>query len=540
VVGTGGRYKNYVWYVQDNYRVSQKLSLALGLRHDIWLPYKEVLDRESYFDPTGSNSAAGGYRGILAFYGNGDNACHCSTNVDTHYKNFGPRIGFAYSVNDRMVVRGGYSIMYTHRGAVGGRVGARTGTGTLGFSASPSYTSADSGISPAFYWDNGIPAYQKPPFFNSTLGTGYNGTGNPPATMQWGDPTIGGIPPMFQNWNFGIERALTATTTIGVSYVGSGGHRLGGGGRGIWSGQMDPRYMVLGNLLQQTATAANVAAANKIIPVSLPFPTFSGSISQMLRPFPQYAGISDLWGNVANSNYNSMQLVLKKAFSRGLTFNFNYTWAKGFDDAAGTRTAYNWVTEKALSLYSPHTVNAFFLYQLPAGKGHRLGGSNPVLSAVIGGWSLSGITQWAAGVPFNSITATCNTPNAGSCYADYNAGYTGNVRINGGFGSGDLLNSTYLDKTAFANPASFTYGTTPRTYAYGLRNPNTYTESLSVKREFPIRERMKLAFQADAFNPFNWVVFSGPTIAITSSAFGKITATSSTPRVVQFNARLMF
>src|SRR5689334_24901908 len=90
---------------------------------------------------------------------------------------------------------------------------------------------------------------------------------------------------------------------------------------------------------------------------------------------------------------------------------------------------------------------------------------------------------------------------------------------------------TLLDKNAFVSPAAFTYGNTPRTNVLGLHNPNTYTESLSLRREFQLRENVKLAFQADAFNPFNWVVFAGPTIAITSSSFGKITATSSTPRV---------
>src|SRR5262249_46744745 len=141
--------------------------------------------------------------------------------------------------------------------------------------------------------------------------------------------------------------------TLSLAYVGSNGHHLGGGGRGYWSDQIDPKYLVLGSLLQSQATPSNLASANRIIPVALPYPSFTGTISQMLRPFPQYQGVSDLWGDVASSNYNSMQLTLRKALSRGLTFNFNYTWAKGFDDTAGSRSAYNWKTEKALSTYSP-------------------------------------------------------------------------------------------------------------------------------------------------------------------------------------------
>ncbi len=544
VVGTGARYKNYAWWVQDNYRLSERLTLNLGLRHDIWGPYKEVLDRESYFDPTAPNAAANGFPGALGFYGN--IGCHCSTNVATNWLNLGPRMGLAYSLNNKTVIRAGYSIMYTHRGATGGRVGARTGTGTLGFSASPSYASPDQGITPAFYWDAGLPPYQKPPFFDSTYGTGFNGTGNPAVTMQYGDPSLGGQPPRYQNWNFGIERAVMSTLTLGVSYVGSNGHYLGGGGRSIWSDQIDPKYLALGSLLQAQATPANLASASRIIPVFLPYASFTGTLAQMLRPFPQYQGVSDLWGDVANSNYNSLQVVLRKSLSRGLTFNFNYTFAKGFDDTGGTRSAYNWRTEKAVSIFPLHTANAFFVYQLPFGKGRRWV-SQGWANTVAGGWQLSGLTQWSSGMPIGYfgttsgiVTATCNLPNAGSCYADYTPGYTGNARINGGFGSGDVLSTAYLDKNAFMNPASFTYGNTPRTLPYGLRNPDAYSASVSVRREFPIRERIKLAFQADAFNPFNWVVFNGPSTNLTSTAFGKITSTSSSPRVIQFNARVTF
>ena len=534
VVGTGGRYRDFSYWLQDNYKVTQKLNVSLGLRQDIWGTYREVLDRQSFFNPNLPNAAAGGYKGVLQFYGNGTNSCKCSSTIDTYLLNFGPRIGIAYSLNPKTVIRAGYSIMYTHRGASGGRGGGRTGTGTLGFSASPSYASPDQGISPSFYWDNGIPAYQRPPFFDATYGTGFNGTGNPAVTMQYGDPAISGRPPRYQNWNFGIERAIFHTLTFGASYVGSNGHYLGGGGRSIWSGQMDPKYLVLGNLLQSQATPANIAAASRIIPVALPFASFTGTISQMLRPFPQYQGVSDLWGDVANSNYNSMQLILKKSLSKGFTFNVNYTYSKGFDDTAGSRSAYNWRTEKALALYAPQTFNMLYVYTVPVNRG------NAMVKAVASGWLISGITQWAAGTPINSLGATCNLPNAASCYADYNAAFSGPVRINGGYGSGDVLSTTYLDKNAFANPAAFTYGTTPRTYAYGLRNPATYSQSLSLRREFPIREGIKLGFQADAFNPFNWVVFAGPNITTTSAAFGKITATTSSPRVIQFNARLTF
>ena len=544
VVGTGARYRDWAYWVQDNFKVSSKLTLNLGLRHDIWSPYKEVLDRMSFFNPDLPNPAIGGYRGALQFAGSGPNSCNCSTNVKTNKKLFGPRLGLAYSVNNKTVIRAGYAMMYTHRGAVGGRGGGRTGTGTLGFSASPSFTSLDGGISSAFNWDNGVPSYQKAPFFEPTLNTGFTTTNPSGGGMTFGDPDIGGHPPVFQNWNFGLQRAVTQSLTVGLSYVGSNAHFLGGGGRSIWSGQMDPKYLKLGNLLLQQYSAATLTQAQAAFPeIKLPYANFRGTISQMLRPFPQFSGISDLWGDVANSNYNSFQLSASHRMSRGITFNFNYTMSKAFDDTAGTRSAYNWVTEKAQAIDPTHVVNALVVFKLPFGKGQHWLVGNPVAEKLVSDWQLSGITTYRSGSGFGTIAASCNTPNAGSCYADYNPTFSGPVRINGDYGTGDLTAANapaFLDKNAFVSPAAFTYGNTPRTLVYALRNPSSSNQNLSLRREFTLHEGLKLAFQADAFNIFNWVRFSGPNLNITSAAFGKITAQSNAPRVVQFNARITF
>ena len=155
-------------------------------------------------------------------------------------------------------------------------------------------------------------------------------------------------------------------------------------------------------------------------------------------------------------------------------------------------------------------------------------------------WRLSSISTYRSGILFASILASCNLPNAGSCYADYNPAFSGDVRIHGNYGSGDVRTTSYVNKSAFASPAAFNYGTTPRTGAYGLRGPRNSNQSLSLKREFIVRERWKLAIQADALNLFNWVRFSNPNLTVTSANFGQITAISNSPRVVQFNARFSF
>jgi hypothetical protein len=549
VVETGGRYKGYASWVQDNIKLSRRLSLNLGLRHDIWTPYREVLNRESFLNPALPNPAAGNVPGALEFYGSGPDSCHCSSTIETDYHVLGPRAGLAFSVTSNTVIRAGYSIMYSRRGAVGGRAGARTGTDILGFSASPTLVSPDQGISPAFNWNNGVPGFQPPPFFDPSYGTGFNSRAATVATINYGDPSLGGVPPRYQNWNVSLERALPGSLVFGVAYVGSNGHFLGGGGRSAWSDQINPIYLALGSLLQAPATPANLAAANQIIPgIALPFASYTGSISQMLRPFPQYSGVTDLWGDVGNSKYNSAQVYLNKNLSQGLTFNLNYVFAKGLDDTGanpvtgqtfGARSAYNWATEKARTQLSAHTINLLFVYRLPFGSFLQ----KRAWRAVLGGWQTSGIVTYRGGTPIGTIGAACNLPNAGGCYANYNPDFAGPARINGAYGSGDLLGPNppaFLDKNAFGSPAAFTYGNTPRTALFGLEEPGSHAVDLSLRREFVLRERWKVICQADAINALNNVNFSPPPTNITSSNFGKIAGQSNQPRELQLSARVTF
>jgi hypothetical protein len=541
VVGTGGRFGAYAWWAQDDFKVSPKLTLNLGLRYDLALPYVEVADRWSFFNPDLPNPAASGRPGALQFIGTGNNSCKCRTPIATYYGGWGPRVGLAYLLGSKTVIRSSYSIMYTRRGAVGGRGGARNGTGLLGYSAQPSFPSID-GFSEAYNWNAGLPPYQKAPFFDPTLNTGFTTTIPTGGSVNFGDPIIGGRPPRYQNWSFGLQRAFTNSTTVGASYVGSNGHNLGGGGRSIWSNQINPRYLALGNLLTARATAASIASARAIVgDVALPFANFSpnATIAQMLRPFPQYNGIGDLWGNVANSKYNALQVVLTQRKWSGLTLNWNYTYARVMDDTAGSRSAYNWKTEKAVALQDiSHVLNGTFVYSMPFGKD-----GNPVVRHLARGWNLSGITQFSSGQPLGAIGAACNLPQAGGCYADYNRGFNGQVRINGDYGAGDLLGTappSFIDRNAFASPAAYTYGDTPRTLAHGLRGSHRVNQDLSIRRDFAIREGWKFSIQADAINALNLVYFGGIGTNITNANFGRVGSQSNSPRTVQLAARITF
>jgi hypothetical protein len=437
-------------------------------------------------------------------------------------------------------LRGAYGIQYSRRGAVGGRAGARNGTGTLGFSANASFPSVD-GFTPSYNWNNGVPAYPRPPFLDATLNTGFV-TGRPAGGgVTYGDPEIGGRPPRYQNWNAGIQFGLTRTLSVGAAYAGSRGDFLDGSGRGFWSNQLDPRYLAIGNLLTQTANAANIAAAAAIVPgIALPYPNFSGTIAQMLRPFPQYSGVTDVYDNVNRSRYDSLQLTLDQRRVKGLTLTANYTFSHTRDNLSA-RTGYNFEQDWATGVNDqPHIFNAMVVYDVPFGGEGQPGNGNGVTRAIVSGWQVSSITQFRSGRPIGSILGACNLPSAGTCYADFNPAFSGAVRINGDWGEGDVLTTSYIDRNAFVSAPAFTYGNTPRTLAHDLRNPSAFNQDLAIQRDFPVGGTTKIRLGVDVFNLFNTVVFGGINNNITNANFGRVSSQVNAPRVIQLKARVEF
>lgn len=341
-----------------------------------------------------------------------------------------------------------------------------------------------------------------------------------------------------------MQYALTQTITVGAAYAGSHGDFLGGAGRGFFSNQLDPQYLVLGNLLTQPANAANIAAAQAIVPgIGLPYPNFNGTIGQMLRPFPQYSGVTDVYGNVAWSNYHSLQLTLEKRRADGLTLNFNYTFSRTEDNLAA-RTGYNFDQDWAVGVNDqPHILNAIVVYDLPFGSEGKPGSGNAVVRAIVSGWQIAGITQFRSGRPLGPIVGACNLPNAGTCYADFNPDFSGPVRINGDYGEGDVLGANppaYIDRNAFVSAPPFTYGDTPRTLAFGLRNPGAFNQDVSIRRSFRLGGTLRLSAGVDIFNLFNNVVFGGIQTNITSANFGRVSSQTNTPRVAQVKVRVDF
>ena len=546
---TGARYKNYAIYAQDDYKITPKLTVNLGLRYIIPKPFIEVQDRNSWFNPTLPNAAVSNFPGALQFAGHGVDSCQCSTQVQTHYLTFDPRVGAAYAFNAKTVLRGSYSINHFNGGALGGNAESQ-GTSLLGYAANPSFQSADSGITPAFNWNTGFPAYQHPPFFDATLNTGYNTTtGATAGGVSYNRPDTAARSPYTENWNLTLEQAFAPTITWSLSYAGSQSHFIGvNGGVGIYSNEIQPQDLALGNLLQQPLTAATLAQAQAIIPgIKIPYANFEGSIGQALRPFPQYSSVGDPWADFGSANYNALQTSLQKRISRGLYFLLSYTWSKNQDNAAGIidfiyatpRSAYDLHAERAVSNEDyPHQVSLAYVYELPIGKGHAIGGDSRWQDLLIGGWQTSGLNHYTSGTPLGTINASCNVPFTGGCYANY--GVTDQARINGSYGKGSPRTTPYLNVNAFSNPAPFTFGNTPRTLAYGLRNPWSLDEDVSVGKNFHAGDRFTLRLQGDAFNVLNRTVFGGIGTNITSSNFGYISSQANSPRQLQLEAYVKF
>ncbi len=519
---TGGRYHDMAPYFQDDWKIRPNLTLNLGLRWDYLPPFHEVLDRWSFLNPSLTNAATGN-KGELQFAGDHGGpgvSCGCRTPVQTYWKNFGPRIGFSYEVTPKTVIRGGYGLIYSIGGGVGGRAGAGNGTGATGFNvnattaaettqggnAGPSYYLNNSayfqniGLANTAYGGPGFTLPTPPPITaaSQTLNTGnyINSSGAfvTASGVAYADPYLSGRAPEFSLFNFGFQQALSNSLTLTVNYAGTQSHFLapsGGNARGYWSDQLDPAYLLQlaavpdstgkSSVLTAAATSANVAIVQKAMGgYTLPYSSISGTatkatIAQTLLAFPQYSGVTDTWGgNVANLSYNSAQVSLNQAPWHGLSYTINYTWSRNIGDDGTFRSGYALPAgtvdggkaypqdriERSLSLVdTPQNVSAFGVWQLPFGRGH-LGGDNFLVRTIAGGWQFSTIYTFASGVPLAITYGGCTAPNTGQCEPDFNASYFANPRKNGTYGKGvtakNLSSVQYIDPNAFTQPSTFT------------------------------------------------------------------------------------
>jgi len=603
---TGTRFHPFAVYANDDFRVTNKLTVNAGLRWDYIPPFHEAENRFSFMNPNATNPYTGS-AGALQFAGSGG-----STPISTYHNNWGPRLGFAYSLDNKTVIRASVGMYYALGGGTGGTANS-TQPGTaleLGFSASPNPPSPGV-VLPAFYL-NGNPAlsaqsghkvltYSNDPTNTSFGGVGYSVTAPPildagygtfystatptnspdyiSSTLGYLDPKFGGRAPEFTGWSFGLQRSITRDMTATVSYVGNEGHHILATGtteRGYYGNLLDPKWLALGAKLSQTATPANLAANG----LSLPYASFPTTqpFSQMLKPFPQYSGLTDEVDAVSNSNYHSLQLSISQRLAHGLTMMLNYTFSKSLDNAGTFRAGYaipanvsadgkayaQGKADYSLSTFDQRQdLKGTATYDLPFGRGH-IGGDNAIVRSLAGGWRLSGIFTYIGGNPLAIIQNTCTNNSVGEqCMPALTEGFTGSARQNGGWGHGATRDT--LSSLQYINPAAFTLtgttgtlanpyviGNAARTAPYGLRGPGNYNIDSSIRRTFDLwnKENMKFVLEASAFNTGNHVWFgstspngAGGAIGQSlggSSTFGAVTGQSNNPRQYQFAGHVTF
>ncbi|MGH9631923.1 MAG: TonB-dependent receptor domain-containing protein, partial [Bryobacteraceae bacterium] len=532
-ISIGNRFQYYSAFFQDDFKVARRLTLNLGLRYEVAVPVREVTDRQSYFDATLPNPRAGGRPGALAFTGTGPGRTgNPNLPIKTDYRNWGPRIGLAFQINDRTVLRTGYGIFYGLAGAA-----TENALGTrlqLGYNAQPNFVALDpNGVQPAFYWQNGLPPVDPaPPVIDSSFA-------NNQSISNW-VRAEDGRPPYIQNWHFGIQRQITNSLMVEVAYVGTKGTRLTSSNMRI--NQLHPDLMRMG---LQLGLDVNSQAARDA-GFQPPYAGFIGTVAQALRPFPQYFDITAPMETLGHSTYNSLQVQVQKRYAQGLNFSVAYTFSKKITNAgesqvgeqnAGPMDFYNLSLDKSLSYNDlPHVLAIGYAYELPIGEGKRyLNIRTPVLSHLISGWQISGMHRYQSGPPLR-ISGGFSTGIFSPNRPTYVPGQE--VRTDVGAGDFDPARDLWLNINAFSNGERFQFGDVPRTIPE--RSFPFFDESIGLLKKTQFGETVQLEFRAEFYNVLNRVNFAPPERNINSAAFGRVGSQLGSPRQGQLGLRLSF
>jgi hypothetical protein len=566
---SGVRYKDYSFYAQDTYKLRPRLTLNYGVRYDYDLPATEAFNRFSAVDPTLANPGAGNILGAYTYFGTGPGRNGQTRPQDTYKKAFGPRVGFAYSINDKTVFRGGYGIFYEPL-----KEGSFADQDGLGFFNRQTITPTNGG---PIQIDNGVTRIF--PASGPFTPDGQNGSNGVILV-----PASSGRPADIQTWNLDIQRQITTNMVLSVAYVGSKGTHLPA--LNIIPNQVNPSFLSLGNELTMNVTCLaggtcpNAVAAG----VKLPYPGFTGEINQALRPFPQYGDFNQEDNSftpdrTGNSTYNAMQMQLDKRFSQGLSFLVSYTVSKNLTDAdssgpgvsgfIGTnefigQNSYQRSAEKAVSeLDVPQTLVASFFYELPVGHGKRYLSEGGSMDRVVSGWYVSGIASYKSGTP-TEVYGPCGGTAGDILFAGCH--FTGAARVNVMPGVSQTNKSNFNPMTtpfwnpaAFSQPAPFTFGNEPRSLS-SARTFGSKDEDLSLgKKTRLFGEKATIDFRAEFFNLINRHIYqpsvgnpqiNSPFIPLGAPGcnganqrfacgFGAITNASG-PRTIQFALKIAY
>lgn len=516
------------FYFGDDWKISRKLTLNLGLRWEIIGPFREKGGRMTNIDPSKPNDAAGGRLGALVFADD----LGLTSFQKTNWKQIAPRIGFAYAFTPKFVFRGGYGVNNI------APVANFSTPSTFGYNGSIAVNSSNTTLQ--YAQDPVMYLHQPYPSFAGTLPN----KDQAPAIGQ-GFTYIspdGNRLGIVQNFNLGFNIQLPQESVLEISYIGNRGQRLTSGGLDALN-QLPVSALAQGdNLIQPLRTNPQLGA--------LPYANFNGSLAQSLRRFPQYTGVGQFLPNFGRSSYDSLQIMTTRRMTKDLSLLFAYTFSKGISntssplDGIGAQDVYNRSLERSVVDYNyPHVVKFTWIYALPFGKGKaiNMGG---VADKVLGGWTLTGVHQYRSGDPISiGISGYNNAIFSGSIRPDWLTGVdtvidTGAaVQTNGG--------TPYLNPAAFGRLPStpnaiFTrLGTAPRVLP-NVRTPMFSSEDMGMMKSFNFKESVKFELRMDAFNVFNRAGRGGLVTDVSSPLFGRLTGQQYGPRSVQLAARFEF
>ena len=516
----------YSVYFQDDWKVTDRLTLNLGIRVEHESP---VIDRynhgDSGFDsivtsPIAAQVAANyaahpipqlaavNLKGGLGFLGVGGAP---AGNLAMPAIDLAPRFGFAYRATNFMVVRGGYGIFYVPN--------LLSNYQQAGFSQqTPMTTSLDNNLTPYNHLANPFPSGLVLPS-GSSLGL-LTGLGQ---SLTVGGAPIGQVPPFYaglsQQFSLGLQFALPAKMSLDVSYVGNNSQRLNifngsstSNGRNI--NQYADQYLSLG-------AGLNAKVANPFYGVitdpttSLSQPTIT--VSQLLRPFPQFLNLTETPLPFGRSHFDSLQLQVTKRISHGVYFGASYSFSK-YLESVNYLNANDARTSQAISTVDhPNRIVLYGAYELPFGRGRAFLSDRKVLRDVVGGWQAEWITTLQSGAPLAF--------SAGSA-----------VRLLKSSQNPRTVNE-WFDIGQFAPQPPFTLNTLSIQSA-DLRAPGTNLWNVTAMKKMRLTERWEFQLRGEFYNAFNKAQFSPPNTSVTSPTFGEITSDAISPRLIQLSARV--
>ncbi|MDX2178464.1 MAG: TonB-dependent receptor [Bryobacteraceae bacterium] len=512
----------HAFYIQDDWRVTRKLTLNLGIRYDFDTPRTERYDRMSWFDPTvrsplASTPGFSNLTGGLQFVGVGDNP---RVQYDGDWNNIAPRLGFAYQINPKTVIRGGWAQMFASS-----TLGAQGTVGPYGFRVETPWISTLDGITPQNLLRNPFPGGFRPvPGARDGLLTAVGGNVEGPLRET---PV-----PYTLQWNLTIQRELPGQILLETAYVGNRGRQLSRGGEGGFTlNQIHPSNLSLGSQLNQLV-------ANPFFGQGLPGVLANPTISraQLLRPYPQFLSVHPLFSAGSNSDYHALQVSFSKRYSKGIVFEGNYVWAKSIDDGTSALDSYNLrLGRSPTGTDIRHRLVFSGVYELPFGKGRQFGSSmSRWADLLVGGWQVNGILTMQSG-GLLGIGASNTSGLFNEAARANNNGRSAKLDID----AHDRLDR-WFDTSVFSQPAPFTLGNVG-TLVPDLRAHHVNNLDFSLFKQFQITERARLQFRAESFNFANRVQFAGPNTSVTAgTAFGRVTSQANAPRQIQFGLKLLF